>query len=323
MKYYVIPASLSLLWSKMTLLWKHIRNGLKPTMDRQQKKHCVCVRERARKNSSTRTSKRNYIHALNFALGSWPLNEIQNDERCRPVIVIVYMYVCVCVICLCILYIKQHLSLRAELPLRPRWKEIHAALATTTVHCGSGSHSALSRCWPMLSYCSRALSLLRTVTALVPAALLFSKRHWGFGIEPTLCMPSRSYSCSPASLLRSFSLVLLVLSLSCCAFVCVYVRLCVMRLSMRFPLLVCLIAFGNYYYAVAVVLAAVVVAVAMACCCCCCRERAKKVSQMSCLGPRCCVDRLDPRGVHTDWRCFDLTLHFLGVHTLLVTVHSS
>lgn len=154
----------------------------------------------------------------------------------------------------------------------------------------------------MLSYCSRALSLslLRTVTALVPAALLFSKRHWGFGIEPTLCMPSRSYSCSPASLLRSFSLVLLVLSLSCCAFVCVYVRLCVMRLSMRFPLLVCLIAFGNYYYAVAVVLAAVVVAVAMACCCCCCRERAKKVSQMSCLGPRCCVDRLDPRGVHTD-----------------------
>lgn len=50
---------------------------------------------------------------------------------------------------------------------------------------------------------------------------------------------------------------------------CVCVRLCVMRLSMRFPLLVCLIAFGNYYYVVAVVVAAAVVAaVAMACCCC-------------------------------------------------------
>lgn len=66
----------------------HICNGQKPTMDRHNKSNTVylrvcvgvCVRERE-ENSSTRTSKRNYIHALNFALGSWPLNEVENNER--------------------------------------------------------------------------------------------------------------------------------------------------------------------------------------------------------------------------------------------------
>lgn len=78
---------------------------------------------------------------------------------------------------------------------------------------------------------------------------------------------SLRYACPLAlTLALACSSVMLVLSLSCCAYVsvCVCVRLCVMRLSMRFPLLVCLIAFGNYYYVVAVVVAAV----AMACCCC-------------------------------------------------------
>lgn len=211
-----------------------------------------------------------------------------------------------------IVYKATLIALSGASSLRPRWKEIYAALATatTTVHCGSGSHSALSRCWPMLSYCSRALSLslLRTATALVPAALLFSKRHWGFGIEPTLRLSSRSHSCSHALLFgtaRALALVLCV-RLRVCAFVCSFVCYAAFY---AFPF----ISLSNCFWQL-------LLRCRCYCCCCCCHgllllfSRArKKVSQMSCLGPRWPTG--PPRGPHRlTLLWFDSSLFWVCTH---------
>lgn len=110
----------------------------------------------------------------------------------RPVMVN-YIYTSMYVICLCTLYTLVRSA--------PGEKKTHS------ICNNNNSYNALALACA-LSPLSRALlvwnslSLLRAATALVPAALLFSRRHWGFGIESLRDAHSR---CALVSCTRSCS----------------------------------------------------------------------------------------------------------------------
>lgn len=244
----------------MTLLWKHICNGksrqwINNKSDRQTEG------ERERESESNIIQ----VHALLNAITCmrWTLNEFKMMKGTH------YIRNTYIHICIWIYYIERNIFLtRAQL-----WHFFFFGFFALALFSRAPGEKKRNNNCNETTAAAAALTLMRyftlshsfalplalsLVAALVPAALLFSKRHWGFGIEPT--HGTASCSLSHVSWVHC--------SLSFCVRVCVCVRL-----SMRFPLLVCLIAFGNYYYW----------------CCCCCfwlvGLSAQKVSQMSCLEP--------------------------------------